>query len=483
MSETIFGPDSPWRFGLALMLGMPLLMLVLGELSLGLHRRQHPMAGPLRFALRWILPVLALDLFLTGVLGWPASELWVRVVRTVLWILVAVGVLNAVNSVVFEAAAPGTWPTRVPELLRDLLRVLLVALAGAIVFSNVWGKDLSGALTALGVSSIVVGLALQQPLGNLFSGVMLLMERPFEVGDEIEVGSVSGVVTEINWRSAHIKTRGGVVRIVPNSTLNHEILTNYSVPDRTRREFIEASFSYEDPPNEVCAALLELAAETPGVLPDPKPSAMLWAYADSGITYRMTYLSAEADRMTVRNALMARLWYATRRHGLSFPYPVRVNLNHPAQRPFGKPQSTPAQLLARFPNLPALSIRDAERDLRAIPFGVGEAVFEQGDILEGLHVLVSGKVLLRVGQGALALALGEVGPGEFFGEAGMYGPQAAPLTAVALEDVQVVLIAPEAVRHLFDASASLARDSAQLFDARRKALQAARQAPAAGLPS
>ena len=60
------------------------------------------------------------------------------------------------------------------------------------VYSFVWGREIEGALAALGVTSIVVGLALQEPLGNLFSGLMLLMERPFEVGETIEVGSVSG---------------------------------------------------------------------------------------------------------------------------------------------------------------------------------------------------------------------------------------------------------------------------------------------------
>ena len=116
-----------------------------------------------------------------------------------------------------------------PRLLRDLVRLLLVAVA-RLVYSFVWGREIQGALAALGVTSIVVGLALQEPLGNLFSGLMLLMERPFEVGDAIEVGSVSGRVKEINWRSAHIDSNGGVIQIVPNSTLNKETISNFSRP-------------------------------------------------------------------------------------------------------------------------------------------------------------------------------------------------------------------------------------------------------------
>ena len=171
--------------------------------------------------------------------------------------------LGAINTVVFEQASQGSWQSRVPKLLRDLVRLLLVATAGALVFSFVWGRELSGALAALGVTSIVVGLALQEPLGNLFSGLMLLMERPFEVGDNVEVAGASGVVKEINWRSAHIKSARGVVQIVPNSTLNKEIINNYSRPRPVRMEEIEVAFSYDDPPNLVRDGLLEVARNTP----------------------------------------------------------------------------------------------------------------------------------------------------------------------------------------------------------------------------
>ena len=71
---------------------------------------------------------------------------------------------------------------------------MLVAIGLAMVYAFVWGREIGGAIATLGVTSIVVGLALQEPLGNLFSGLVLLMERPFEVGEVIEVGSVSGEV-------------------------------------------------------------------------------------------------------------------------------------------------------------------------------------------------------------------------------------------------------------------------------------------------
>ncbi len=183
-------------------------------------------------------------------LGLPSENVWVRVATTATWVALVIVALGAANAVVFEGAAVGSWQQRVPRLLRDLVRTLLVAVAAALAYSFIWDREIQGALTALGVTSIVVGLALQEPLGNLFSGLMLLMERPFEIGDTIEVGGVSGTVKEINWRSAHIEALGGMIQVVPNSTLNKETISNYSRPLPIRMEMLELAFSSDDPPND-----------------------------------------------------------------------------------------------------------------------------------------------------------------------------------------------------------------------------------------
>lgn len=476
MTDALGPLQSHWSWAVLLALGFPAALLILNEWTAALNRRASPLAGPSRWIRNWVVPSLALVLFLRFILGLDAGDLWLRLAATVLWILIAVGVLDIVNGVVFESAQPGSWQQRVPRLLRDLIRVLLVAVAAAIVYSSVWGRDLSGALTALGVSSIVVGLALQEPLGNLFSGVMLLMERPFEVGDDIEVGAVTGVVKEINWRSAHVQSFGGILRVIPNSTLNKETITNYSRPRRVRMEIVEISFSYEDPPNKVRDALLEMALDTPGVLQTPGPIAATYAYGDFGVTYRLIYRTAESERWPVRNELMTRVWYMAKRHGLTMPYPVSVNLEYKHEGPFAKPSPTAGEMLAMFPRIPPVPETMQHEALRALTFGKDEIVFEVGDELDGMHLVVSGCISLQTGQGGDMVEIASVRPGEFFGEAGMYGLQASELRALASEDSAVVVIAPEAVQRLFEASPALARATGHAIDVRRKAASAARGA-------
>ncbi|BCS35119.1 membrane protein [Luteitalea sp. TBR-22] len=472
--EALADLGSAWRWALGLAIAFPVALLALNELAFAWMRAGRPTVSSVRFVRSWVLPALVLVLFLRNVSGLPPAGLWVRLSMTLFWVLVVMAVLGALNTIIFEQAAAGSWQARVPKLLRDLVRLLLVATAGALVYSFVWDKDLSGALAAVGVTSIVVGLALQEPLGNLFSGLMLLMERPFEVGDTVEVAGASGQVKEVNWRSAHIKSARGVVQIVPNSTLNKEIIRNYSRPRPIRMEEIDVAFGFEHPPNVVREALLEVAHGTPGVLSQPAPIAATLDYGDSSIKYRLIYRTTEDDRWPVRNEVVTRIWYVAKRRGLTMPYPVVSQINFEGGRPFGPHEPTAVERLRELAGMPDLPSEAGE--VRALSFARDEVVFEEGTDLQGVYLLVKGSVGLQVRVQGEGHPIGVVSPGEYFGEQGMYGVQPAEMRAVAMRDCEVLWMSSETVRGLFEANPRLARESSQVLEVRRRAMQATRQA-------
>jgi small-conductance mechanosensitive channel len=465
--------QAQWRFALGLVVGFPLLMVVLNEWGFALARAGHPVAASVRFVRTWVVPLVAVVVFLRWVALMPPTGLAVRLTESLWLAATIIAIIGVVNNVVFESAQPGSWQRKVPRLLRDLIRLLLVAIGLAMVYSIVWGREIENALAALGVTSIVVGLALQEPLGNLFSGLMLLMERPFEVGETIEVGSVAGEVKEVNWRSAHIEAIGGATMVVPNSTLNKETIVNFSRPRPQRMEMIDVEFSHQDPPYKVRQALMELMRETEGVLDKPQPIAATLGYGDFSIKYRLIYRTAEQDRWPVKNELVTRIWYMAKRHGFTLPYPVQVALQHQQERPFTAAHPEGADLLAQFPRLPEIPPEDRART-RALTFGAGERLFDEGDDLDGVYFVVSGVVSLQLVRDRQVSEIATIQAGEFCGETGMLGHQAANMRAVALEDTAVVVIAPDVVRHLFEASPRLASETGYTLEVHRKALHSAR---------
>lgn len=478
MDTTLSLQTEQVRWGLGLMLGFPVLMIVLSEL-LGIARRRYPMLASTLWGLRnLVVPLAALMILLAHVAELPADGFAVRIMQTIFWIALLYTGLTFVNDVIFSATAAGSWQERVPKLVRDLARALLVALGAGIIYSRVWGESLEGALTALGVGSIVIGLALQEPLGNIVSGLMLLFERPISLGDWVQIDGTIGKVIEINWRSAHIETGTRELFIVPNSQLYKGSFRNLSRPTPLRTEVVELGFSYDDPPNKVKAMLMELLQTTPGVLDDPPPLVRTRAYADFAIVYAAIFTVASQDRLAaIRDAFMTRVWYACQRTGISIPFPTAVEYQPEVKPPDPRKAH---KLLRQFPQfVPADDgkvLDDPSFQVGMRSFAVGERVVGEGDESLGLCLVLSGvaALLARDSRGN-DREIARVGRGEFFGENCAQTRQPSELTVRAVEDLEILILEPEAVHTLLDYNPRLGRDLGHVLDVRRKAVTALRR--------
>src|SRR5687768_11632651 len=117
-----------WAFAVGLAIGFPLVQVILSEMALAFERRNHPVAASVRFIRTWLLPLVAVALFLRWVLRLPGTSLAVRLTETLCWAIAIVAIMGVVNNLVFETARQGTWQSKVPRLLRDLLRLVLAAI-------------------------------------------------------------------------------------------------------------------------------------------------------------------------------------------------------------------------------------------------------------------------------------------------------------------------------------------------------------------
>ena len=158
-----------------------------------------------------------------------------RAIATGALIAATAAILQVVRYFTEEARARSKIPgTRgVPQLFMMVPRLVVLIVAGWLLFSAIWDVDLTGLFAALGVSSLIVSLALQDTLSGLASGFLLLSDKPFEPGDWIEVNDIEGKVVDTNWRSSRIKDRSGDVIVIPNSTLAGATLVNFDQPDKS----------------------------------------------------------------------------------------------------------------------------------------------------------------------------------------------------------------------------------------------------------
>ncbi|MFK0402650.1 mechanosensitive ion channel domain-containing protein [Microbacterium sp. NPDC090225] len=421
MFEDAFRDGWGW-WVIALAVGVPVLLVVLTELINGLRRRNNALAGPLRLLRNGVIPVGALFALLAFAIQSPAEQVWTRVVATVFGFLLILLLLSSFNVALFAHAAEDSWRKRIPTIFVEIARLVLVALGLALLFSWVWDADVGGLFTALGVGSIVIGLALQNAVGGVISGLLLLFEQPFKIGDFLDAAGVRGRVVEVNWRAVHIDTGSGI-QIVPNSSLSGASFTNLSEPDGPYSASTSVTFSTDDPPHEVMALLVEVAEALPMKVARERASV---SYSGAGAYGVAIPVAGPADASRALSTYLSWLWYAARRHGFA--------LDGDATDPIAEPgrlaealRSIAATLHLRDDDLEALlTASSLER------YGVGEIVLPSGVVPDEVRVVVSGRAILslEVDGGRVEFAAAE--KGDIIGQ-----------TALTRERTQAVTVAGE----------------------------------------
>lgn len=419
-----------WVIGFAV--GVPVLLVGLTELLSTLRRRSHPLARPVALLRNWVLPAGALFALLAFAIRSPADQVWVRVVATVFGFLVILLVLSSFNVVLFSNAAEGSWRRRIPSIFVEIARLVLVVVGLGFLFSWVWDADVGGLFTALGVTSIVIGLALQNAVGGVISGLLLLFEQPFKIGDWLDTGGVKGRVTGVNWRAVHIETDAGI-QIVPNSTLSGASFTNMSEPAGPSLATASVAFATDDPPHEVMALLADVAETLPGRSADERVGV---DYAGSGKFTVSIPVATPADATRTLSVYLSWLWYAARRHGFA--------LDGDATDPLAEPPRLAAAVDALRPRL---QLRDEDRQhllesSRLERFGSGEVVIPAGVVPDRVLLVVEGRaaLALEIDGGRVDFATADAG--EILGHTALTRERTQAVVTAA--DVLTVLAVPQA---------------------------------------
>lgn len=473
-------PSANYLFlwAIALIVGLTLSVIILGEIIYRLQYRRLPLAATLKVVRNMVLPMLAFLLFLRYVLQRPANDDLVKAIQTLFWVCVLHAALSLLNAIIFEQAKADTWRARVPKLLIDLFRLFLVLLGTAIVLATVWNADLAGLATALGVSSIVIGLALQDTLGSVMSGIALLFERPFSVGDWLKVGDVAGQVIDINWRSVRLQTFEHEMVIIPHKLISNEVIRNFSRPIAIHAERIRHGFSYNDPPNLAKQVLLTTALETQGILHEPVPEVFTISYDDFAITYEVKFfINNYADIESIRDRFMSRIWYAAQRNNLTIPFPIRTlyHFHGPTAHAEGsKKFSQSLQSLPSFVPLQNVDSMDNRSDgIELQHYGAGERVIVQGSSQSSLYIIITGQAVITIGdRHGQEQELLTVKSGEFFGEMTLFSGKTSPISVIAIADLEVMVISSQAVNQMIDRQPSFAREISQILETRRQLVNA-----------
>jgi len=449
---------APWFYwSIIIAVGLPTVLVLLTELQHGLSRRGSFLARPVGLLRTFIVPLGALLLLLTQTTNVSVDATPIRILSTVLGVLVLIMVLSGVSGTVFNSAPTGSWRRRMPAIFIDVARFAIIAAGVGVIFAYVWGANVGGLFTALGISSIVLGLTLQNSVGQIISGLLLLFEQPFQIGDWVQTSSASGRVVEVNWRATHINTGSGL-EIIPNSVLAGQAFVNLSRPAGGHTITVPTKFSGTDAPDEVCALLADVAGHLPHLHPDGQPT----VNANSSTDYTVTIpVRSPADDLAARSTFQRWLWYAARRAGLRLDG---------LEDDFANPKRRADALRKIAPTLRASS-SELETLLPHVViarYGADEVMQRSGDVPAGMSFVVKGRVRLVVtGKDGALIPLTTLHEGDFIGQTALTREPVAG-NAYAVDEVTILQLDRKTLEQLVFRKPELLQDLSQAIDERRE---------------
>jgi small-conductance mechanosensitive channel len=461
----------PWFWpALTVVIGLPLALLILHELHGALVRRDSAYAKPVLLLRNWVFPVFAVYLLVNQLEYSNVHATWSKISATVFGFLVILLLLSSANAALFGEARSGTWRDRLPSIFIDLGQFILIIIGIGLLLSWVWGANVGGLVTAVGVTSVVIGLAVQGAVGPVIAGLLLLFEQPFRLGDWLETPTVRGRVVEVNWRAIHIDTANGI-QVVPNATLAAGSFTNLSrVTGPAFNSIAIIKFAAADPPGVIVKALLSVAEALPAKLADLPPRVV-----PLGTGQYKVYVpvASPADDFSTRTLLLHRAWYAAQRAGVHIDRAILKPTQHYVESEL---RSVGEQL-----GLESAAVETMVASGRLLLFAEGEIIQAMNTIPSSMGFITEGAVgmFVRTEDGR-QLDLGQLGVGDFLGATALTR-QRMITGAVALSDVSIVAVSRKAMDAVVQQDPRLARLIGDSIEMRRRAAREALAEAAQGI--
>jgi small-conductance mechanosensitive channel/CRP-like cAMP-binding protein len=381
------------------------------------------------------------------------------VIGTCLWLTLAWFVIRCIDVIVWPVFIEQRLEYTIPQLLKDLVHLVIGMIAIGVIISVVFEKSVTGLLAASGVLGLVLGVALRDMIADFFSGIALNLEHSFAVGDRVQLegSDLTGDIVEINWRTTVIKNFTGNYLIVPNSRMARMRVENYHKPERAHYNWHFLTLDFEVPierAERVLLAALKEAVAPFGVTENPIGRVRL--PNDRGMEYIVVYQVPEYRfRGRMRAAVMRSIMKHFNVAGIRPVYPQRYiyTADMPVRQP--EQQPNPSDVLKHVALFAVLD--EAEKATLAAHMTphlctAGNVIVEQGESSASMYIVAEGLLYVYITQAESGnlLKVSEISPGQFFGEIALLTGEPRSATVKAETEALVYEITKEDMEILLD---------------------------------
>jgi small-conductance mechanosensitive channel len=400
-------------------------LMVLGGLTTHFWLKNYPLA---RAIIRVIFLILLTVVLVNADIvpyqplrftGSPVLDAVHGALKVAWWLFAAWFVVGFLRAFVIVEHRP-----REGKLIQDLLAGLIYLFAGFAIIAYVFDLPIQGLLATSGAVAIILGLALQSTLGDVFSGVVLSFSRPYRPGDWISLeGGTDGRVIEMNWRATHVLTGRRDLAIVPNSTIAKSKIVNVSSPSGIHGVTITVQLDARTPPAAGAEILQYAILNCRLIVATPAPTVTVKSINATYAEFEITFFVEElASSVKAQNQLFDLIF----RHLAVAGIDLATAQNQAG--PAGEDQSSQKlktgperllELVAIFSILTTEERKAIAAKLKQKSYDPGETLVEPGTILHSLFIVGAGVLSFTREESEGEIEVLRIGPGDHFGEIGM----------------------------------------------------------------
>jgi small-conductance mechanosensitive channel len=399
-----------------------------------------------------------------------------NIIRLILWVILGVFIVRGLTALIFGLMFRLRKGYEAPILIRNIFSVVAYIVSFVIIFKAFYPDVGLGALfTTSAVLGAIIGLALQDTLGNFFAGISLHADKPFQVGDVITVGQKSGVVESITWRAVKVRTFTNHIILASHSSVSKEAI-EVCPRDNLNARIVFFNTLYTDSPAKTIHIVRESVREAENVSPKITPIVRIRNLGESALEWEVKYWLTDYAKYNDTDALVRqRIWYAFRRAEIEFGFPTRtLHIERPAKRDAA--QVSGSGFIDRLSAVDIFAPLSEEQMAQLASsssshiFAPGELVIRAGDEGSSMFVVHNGRVNVQISDNGKSRSVATLHEGDFFGEMALFTGEPRTANVVALEETEVLEIDYQAMKHLFDTNPDLVDSLSHIIAERRVGL-------------
>lgn len=403
-----------------------------------------------------------------------------HIFKIILWMTIVVAIVRFVTYLIFGAALRKSAEYELSSILKTVLSVIIYIVSFFIIFQSQYPKiDLTALFTGSTILGIVVGLALQDTLGNLFAGIAIQADQPFQVGDVISVnGQGNGVVESVSWRGVKIRTFQNKLLIISNSQLGKATI-EVSPRDNLNARLVFFNTLYKNSPAKTISLIRDVVQKVENVSPKIRPIVRIRNLGDNGIDFEVKYWLEDYSKYNDTDAMIRqRVWYAFQREEIHFAYPTRTLFmeKEEATQTIETTDHGISERIRHTPIFAPLSDEEIQEIVKAVDskiYSPEEPIVKRGQKGSSMFIIHRGAVKVQIRERGKPKVIRNLQEGEFFGEMALLTGEPRTATVIATEETEVLQIKHTCLKPILKNNPALVERFGEIIEKRREKLSEA----------